>query len=173
MSSEPVAWFAPVLSHEGEVWEVGTHRGVHAARVADLITQSGTPHTLRCFDTFAGRPEETVEDGTCGSTQFADTSLEHVARRLAPYPFVVLHPGVVPATFAGLESARILCAYVDLDLYAGTRGTLDFILPRLEPGGVIVVDDYLARPWLGVSIAVDETPRPWQHVGARAIWVNA
>ena len=153
---------------DGERWECGVHKGFSAVEFGKLILDSKRHRPLRLFDTFAGRPPSGPHDGSHGSA-FENTSPELVRERL-PLPFVSLHQGVIPESFAGLEGSRIAFAYIDLDLYEGTRSALEFVLPRLVPGGQLVVDDYSARGvWPGVSMAVDEILPSVQRVGKRAV----
>ena len=156
------------LMLEGDWWECGVHKGFSAVEFAKLILDSGQPRPLRLFDTFAGRPPSGTHDGSHGSS-FENTSPELVRERV-PCSFVSLHQGVIPESFAGLEGSRIAFAYIDLDLYAGTRGALEFVLPRLVPGGQVVVDDYSAKGvWPGVSMAADEILPSVERVGKRAV----
>jgi O-methyltransferase len=164
----------PCLALEGEVWECGTYHGYSAKAFAEAIVESGTTHTLRCFDTFCGRPTATWQDEPCSGTRFEDTSRARVEARLAAFPFVRLHEGEIPATFAGLDDAQIAFAYVDLDLYAPTAAALEFILPRLVLGGVVIVDDYQTKAWPGVTRAIHARPDPgWVPInGHRVLYLH-
>jgi hypothetical protein len=71
----------------------------------------------------------------------------------------VLYPGLIPTTFAGLESSKIAFAHVDVDLYAPTKAALEFILPRMVEHGIVVIDDYGDPHYPGVATAVDEFHR--------------
>lgn len=153
----------------GEVWEVGTFRGTNAREMAKVLAETGI-RPLRCFDTFAGRPRETGPDAGCSSTRFTETTLAEVQARLAPWPFALCQPGTVPASFAGLEGTSLAFAYVDLDLYAGTRAALAFIVPRLVPGGVVVVDDFRTQEWPGVTAAIAERSEPWALLTRTQVW---
>jgi hypothetical protein len=45
---------------------------------------------------------------------------------------------------------------VDLDLYEGTKQALKFLLPRMNKGGIIAIDDYYSKSWIGVKKSVLE-----------------
>lgn len=139
------------LPLEGEWWECGVFRGKSALIWRGLL--AGRGRILRLFDTFAGRPDKGVQDTGTSDTTFEATSLPRV-RALLPEPFIHWHPGRIPATFAGLERARIAFAYLDLDLYDSTRAALAFIVPRLVPGGKLVLDDVDHPTWPGVGAAL-------------------
>jgi O-methyltransferase len=96
---------------------------------------------LYLFDTFAGFPEADLPPGVTDS-RFRDTSEEAVRRRVGPSPNVVLRPGYVPDTLAGLEDERFAFVLLDLDLLEPTRAALEFFYPRLSPGGYLVMHDY-------------------------------
>ena len=137
---------------EGEAWECGVYCGetsIHLVRVA-----AQQRRVLRLFDTFCGRPEKGPHDTGGSQTAFRDTSLKRVQQTVGNYP--IYHAGRIPQTFQGLEDTRIAFAYLDMDLYQSTFDALAFIVPRLVPGGVILVDDYDAPvQWPGVRLAVD------------------
>lgn len=157
---------AACLSVQGEFWECGVHRGKTSTALRDLVRDTG--RTLRLFDTFAGRPAKGPKDTGPSRTSFDDTSLPAV-QALLPESFVAWHVGRIPATFQGLEDSLIAFAYVDLDLYESTRDALAFIRPRLQPGGAIVVDDYGAAAWPGVTAAIDELRLAVEPVGCQVV----
>ena len=49
---------------------------------------------------------------------------------------------------------RIALLRLDTDWYASTKHELEHLYPRLEPGGVLIIDDY--GHWPGARQAVDE-----------------
>jgi O-methyltransferase len=65
-----------------------------------------------------------------------------VRRRVGPADNVVLRPGYVPDTLAGLEDERFAFVLLDLDLLEPTRASLEFFYPRLSPGAYLVMHDY-------------------------------
>ena len=48
-----------------------------------------------------------------------------------------------------------LC-HCDVDVYESAKGVLDWVWPRLSPGGVVVFDDYGFPACPGVTKLVDE-----------------
>jgi O-methyltransferase len=121
----------------GAFAEVGVWRGEMSAFLHRLA-----PHRqLYLFDTFSGFPDRDLPEGSTDS-RFRDTSEEAVRRRVAPAEDVVLRPGYVPETLAGLEDERFAFVLLDLDLYEPTRSSLEFFYPRLSSGGYLVMHDY-------------------------------
>jgi O-methyltransferase len=74
---------------------------------------------------------------------FAQTSEAAVRALVTPAGAnVAFHVGFIPDTFAGLELARLAFAHVDVDLYQSALDCIEFVYPRLVPGGILVFDDY-------------------------------
>ena len=72
------------------------------------------------------------------------------------YPVERLHfiQGVVQETIPGVAPDVIALLRLDTDWYESTRHELDHLYPRLERGGVMIIDDY--GHWDGCRRAVDE-----------------
>jgi O-methyltransferase len=51
---------------------------------------------------------------------------------------------------------RLAWAHIDVDIYTAVRDCLEFIYPRLVPGGTVVIDDYGFPSCVGARRAVDE-----------------
>lgn len=139
----------------GEFWECGVYKGGTAMLLERVLAGSGTPATLRLFDTFEGLPDADPARDFHRRGEFADTSRAAVAARLTA-DFVRIHAGRIPESFAGLEDCRIAFAHVDVDLYDSVLNCCRFIYPRLSAGGVMVFDDYGLRFCPGARKAVDE-----------------
>ena len=67
--------------------------------------------------------------------------------------------GFFPETTAGLEDCRFALVSLDADLYAPTLAGLHFFYPRLNPGGVILLQDYNSRRFRGAAQAVKDFER--------------
>lgn len=141
----------------GCVAELGVFQG-DTARVLNALFPD---RTLYLFDTFTGFTEVDLlaEHQATGAPirpeEFADTSVEAVKSRL-PFPErAVFCPGRFPETAEGLEE-RFALVSLDPDLYAPTLAGLNYFVPRLAPGGVIVLHDYGNGRFPGVKKAVAE-----------------
>jgi O-methyltransferase len=148
---------------EGEFWECGVYRGGTAALLVRALWESGHPRHLMLFDTFDGLPAPCPLVDTHDKGEFK-AEFSELTKFFASAPFVTVVKGTVPLILEQVEASRsvpsrISLAHLDLDLYEGTLGALDFIWPRLVPGGVIVIDDYEWEGSIGcpgVKKAVDE-----------------
>ncbi len=150
---------AAVHGTAGEWWECGVYKGGTAMLLASLIERvardSGSPITLRLFDTFEGMPETDAGRDVHRKGDFADTDQRSVRARV-PQAFVHLHPGLIPRTFHGLEGKRIALAHVDVDIYSSVTDCSAFLYPRMLGGGILIFDDYGFATCPGARQAVDE-----------------
>ncbi len=145
-------------SLEGDFWECGVYRGGTAILLADVLSKKNSSGSkrLHLFDTFEGMPETNPAQDKHQRGDFADTSLETVQRNVGHPELAVYHPGFIPKTFAGLESAKISFAHVDVDIYQSVKDCCEFIYPRLAIGGFILFDDYGFPTCPGARAAVNE-----------------
>jgi O-methyltransferase len=137
----------------GEVWECGVYQG-GTAWVLEKFSKKN--QTLRLFDSWEGLPEPHEKDNAHYKGCFGDVDYERVKSWFVDCPHVQFHKGWIPDTFVGLEHCRICFAHIDLDFYQSYLDSLNFIYPRLLPGGIIVFDDYGAPQCKGATAAVDE-----------------
>lgn len=126
----------------GAFAEFGTHRGGCAYMMLACTRAS----ELFMFDTFSGIPAAnlTAEERAEGlAGMWSQTSVEHVRRRLQEWPertrFVA---GDVFETLERAETGPLALVHMDLNAAAATTRALEYCLPRLAPGAVIVFDDY-------------------------------
>ena len=72
------------------------------------------------------------------------------------YPSEKLHfvRGPVEETIPDCVPEQIALLRLDTDWYESTKHELLHLFPRLQPGGVLIVDDY--GHWQGAQRAVDE-----------------
>ncbi len=144
------------LALDGDVVECGVYQGGTAAMIARIIGESGTRKKLFLFDTFCGMPETDASRDLHRQGDFADTSAEKVEAFVNAPGIAVIRKGFIPETFAGLESCRIAFAHIDVDIYKSILDSLEFLWPRLSPGGFIVFDDYGFPTCPGARQAVDD-----------------
>jgi O-methyltransferase len=159
----------------GSIVECGVWRGGSMLAVARTLLALGRPDVdLYLFDTFAGMTEPTERDvhwtGAPAAAQLADepkteeshlwaaAGVEQVRRTLATvdYPAARIHlvEGKVEDTIPERAPERIALLRLDTDWYESTKHELVHLYPRLEPGGILIVDDY--GWWRGAREATDE-----------------
>jgi O-methyltransferase len=126
---------------------------------------------LHLIDSFEGLSPPTTKDwfdlGTAAEPAAASApplwppqgftaGIDTVRPVFADFPGVELHKGWIPQVLEQLPDARWSFVHIDVDLYEPTRACLDYFLPRLVPGGVILCDDYGSLMFPGAARAWDE-----------------
>lgn len=160
----------------GDIVECGVWRGGSMMLTAlKLMALHNTSRNLYLFDTFEGMTEPTDLDKRAVDSKDASTSLAEEERipgnniwciasleevkntlGLTNYPKDKIHfiKGKVEETLPhdGIEKIAIL--RLDTDWYESTRHELETLFDKLEPGGILIIDDY--GHWAGAKKAVDE-----------------
>ncbi len=158
----------------GDLVECGVWRGgsmLAAART--LLEQGDAERTLWLYDTFSGMSEPTAVDvrDTDGAPAalllasherttdlWAVSPLDEVRRVMAlceyPAERVRYVQGKVEDTIPADAPEHIAILRLDTDWYESTHHELVHLLPRVSPGGVLIIDDY--GFWQGARRAVDE-----------------
>ncbi len=159
---------------EGDIVECGVWRG--GSMMADALALLRFRHPLRrlhLFDTFEGMPPLAEDDrdfrGVSAAEQLAHAdprqsliwavaSLDEVRHNLArtgyPAESIRYVPGRVEATLPAEAPEKIALLRLDTDWQASTRHELEHLFPRLQRGGVLLIDDY--GHWRGARQAVDD-----------------
>jgi predicted O-methyltransferase YrrM len=158
----------------GAVVECGVWRGGSMLTAARTLREAGDiERTLYLYDTFEGMPApgeqdvrhfdhapaasllatDTRDDGT---RAIAGIDIVQRAMEISQYPKnrVRMIAGKVEDTIPNTIPDKIALLRLDTDWYASTRHELQHLYPLLEPGGVLIIDDY--GWWEGARRAVDE-----------------
>lgn len=162
---------------EGVLVECGVWKGGSAMAMALTLKKvGGESRELYLYDTFCGMPAPSDCDisieGINASEIFAKTSasddlskwfwclspLEEVVGNVlgTGYPKERVHfiQGKVEDTIPANAPDKIALLRLDTDWYASTKHELTYLFPRLQPNGVLIIDDY--GDWEGARKAVDE-----------------
>jgi len=137
----------------GAVAEVGVYKGGTARLMARMLAGA---RPLFLFDTFEGMPETHAAHDFHKQGDFADTSLEQVRAYVGESASVSFFPGLFPGSAASLLDRTFSLVHVDVDIYASVLACCEFFFPRMNPGGVMVFDDYGLITCAGAKIALDE-----------------
>lgn len=138
-----------------------SNRDVHLYDTFTGMTEPGE-HDISPFDGSARQAWATAEargerpfEGLFGADSFNEDSVrETVLSSGYPPERVHLVAGPVEETLPARAPVRLALLRLDTDWYESTRHELLHLYPRLERGGVLVIDDY--GHWQGARLAVDE-----------------
>ena len=150
---------------QGDIVEVGVWKGGSMLAMILGHDESPIPRLFHLYDTFVGMTEPAEVDAEFNGTsaQLAMlhnrmirciSSLEEVKGNIAR------HTGVVPQYHEGdillntYVPKEIAVLRLDTDWYESTKVELEALYPLLQPGGVLIIDDYGHHS--GARKAVDE-----------------
>ena len=141
---------------EGDVLEVGVWRGGTGAVLAKSVQGSGK--TVYLADTFTGVVKAGERDTRYVGGEHADTSLPIVEALLKSFQLenTILLQGIFPEDTGHRVNGKVAMLHCDVDVYQSAKDVVDWVLPRLSPGGVIVFDDYGFTSCEGVTRLVNE-----------------
>jgi O-methyltransferase len=160
----------------GAVVECGVWRGGSMMLAARTLLELGeSDRQLWLYDTYQGMTEPSALDIQAMSGKAAETVLasqpkdndnpfwalaqrdivEHNMAGTGYSPHLLHYvEGAVEDTLPGRVPDKIALLRLDTDWYESTRHELIHLWPRLQPGGILIVDDY--GYWQGARQAVDE-----------------
>lgn len=92
--------------------------------------------------------------------------MEEVSSFLSECKNVKLIKGIFPGSAAHLKDTEFAFVHIDTDFYLSVKACLEWFWPRLLPGGIIVLDDYLWSNCPGVQQALNEFGKPYQKTEA-------
>jgi len=150
----------------GDVAECGVFRGASLVPMAVHLRQVAPAKHLFGFDSFEGYDDSILIDVGMGGPPeankrvggFKGTSCAVVRDKLRL--FGANNATVIPGNFreslpqcAGRSFSSV---HLDCGIYVSYKECLEFFYPRLNPGGVILINDYGKPRWPGCTKAVDE-----------------
>jgi O-methyltransferase len=154
----------------GDWAECGVFKGSTSLIMAEYnrrykLLQPGCSAHL--FDSFEGLAEPASADAGTNMVKgdYLGTQGE-VKRNLAEYDCFVYHCGWIPDRFPDVDARKFSFVHIDVDFYEPVRDSLDFFLPRMVNGGVVVLDDYGCAQTPGALLAADEMAARYEcHIG--------
>jgi hypothetical protein len=147
--------------------ECGVLRGLSALLVAATLRKAAPGFDLKqlyLIDSFEGlsamHPADAVKMTATGGAysmregDFGNTSADHVRGVMQGCCSIV--QGWIPEVLESLPQTSWAFVHLDVDLYEPTLGGLEYFVPRLAPGAVVINDDYLSPLFPGAGQAWDE-----------------
>lgn len=145
----------------GALLEVGVWRGGSGALICKKAKLLGLKEPVYLCDTFTGVVKAGDKDSSYVGGEHADTSRGEVERLLARLGLdnARILEGVFPEQTGQAAEGRIRFCHSDVDVYQSTRDIIDWVWPRLVPGGIMVFDDYGFSRTDGITRVVEEAGR--------------
>jgi O-methyltransferase len=153
-------------SLDGAVVEFGCYIGTTSLFLRRLLDAYGDGREFHVYDSFEGLPPKTALDESRAGDQFRAGELAVGKKEfLRQFQKAGLRPPLVhKGWFKDVAPAdvpeQIAFAFLDGDFYESIRDSLRLVLPRMQSGGSIVVDDYAREALPGAARAVHERFSP-------------
>ena len=133
------------LSREGDFVELGCLTGYSALQIIKKTELHNQNKDFYLFDLF----EWNEGDKHQKLTGHDDPDMyKKIKKRFEKYPFVKIVKGLVPDSFKGTLPDKICFCHIDMNNAEPEMASLSVVLPRLQSGGVVLLDDY---GWWGYS----------------------
>lgn len=160
---------------EGDIIDIGVYEGFSAVTAICTLTKlNQLDRNVYLYDTFEGMPKPTEEDGEGiknryellkngeypGEKGWVYCDIETVKRNVNSRTTydknkIFYIKGMVEDTLPNNTHNKIAYLRLDTDLYSSTKIELEYLYPKLQPGAVLIVDDYGSK-FQGCAKAVDE-----------------
>jgi O-methyltransferase len=144
---------------EGCFLEVGACRGGSGALLARVAANASPSRQVFLADTFKGVVKTGPRDTDYVDGHHNETSVQIVEDLLASMALTntTVLEGIFPEdTAAQVTSDKIALLHSDVDVYQSSKDVVEWALPRLSVGGVIIFDDYGFYSCEGVTRYVNE-----------------
>jgi len=147
---------------DGAVVEFGCYIGTTSLFIRRLLDAHKDSREFHVYDSFEGLPPKTAHDESRAGDQFQAGELSVSKKQfLQQFQKAALRP---PVTHKGWFSSltekdvpeQIAFAFLDGDFYESIHDSLKLVLPRMQQGGVIIIDDYAREALPGAAKAANE-----------------
>ena len=140
----------------GDTAECGVYLGASSYLICSFTARSALPKDHHLFDSFEGLSAPTPHDGSNWQANDLQIDFGETAWRLSKFQNVHFYKGWIPDRFNEVADRRFSFLHIDVDLYEPTRDSIAFFYPRMNPGGVIICDDYGIDTCPGATKAIDD-----------------
>lgn len=147
---------------QGDIVELGCYVGTTSLFLQRQCLEAAPNKVLHVYDSFAGLPSKTDQDLSPAGEQFVAGELFATKSQLirnfrqTHLPLPVIHKGWFSDLTADDLPPKICFAFLDGDFYGSIMDSLKVIWPKLQPGAIVVVDDYQTEALPGVQRAIKE-----------------
>lgn len=137
----------------GSFAECGVYTGGSAHLMCREASMQG--RRVHLFDSFEGLSQPGSNDGSYWHAGGLAVSEDFVRRSLSDWECFDIFKGWIPDAFSSVGDNQYAFVHIDLDLEAPTRDSLEFFVPRMNRGGIVLLDDYGFNSCPGVTHAAD------------------
>jgi len=147
---------------DGAVVEFGCYIGTTSLFIRRLLDTLEDTREFHAYDSFEGLPPKTAQDESRAGDQFQAGELAVSKKQfLQQFQKASLQPPTIhKGWFSNLKDTdiprQIAFAFLDGDFYESIRDSLRLVLPRMQQGGTIIIDDYAREALPGAARATHE-----------------
>ena len=150
----------------GDFVECGVNRGFLSSAIMEYLNWNSLSRTFYLLDTFSGIDPRYVSDKDVQrgaleknkadiSSGFYTTQIDGVRANFSEWKNVQIVQGSVPETLKAIQSERIAYLHLDMNCSPPEVAALEYLWPRIAPGGFVLMDDYAYRGFEPQKIALD------------------
>ncbi len=146
----------------GAVVEFGCYKGTTSLFLRRVLNLEDNGRELHVYDSFAGLPAKSIKDASVSGSNFKAGELKSSKKDLIHnFKKAGLKPPIIhKGWFSDLKDNEvpdlIAFAFLDSDFYDSILDSLNLVWPKIERGGVIIIDDYQTNNLPGVHRAVED-----------------
>jgi len=147
---------------DGTVVEFGCYIGTTSLFVRRLLDALQDNREFHVYDSFEGLPPKRAEDESRAGDQFKAGELSVSKKQLIQqFQKASLRPPIIHKSWFNMLASndvpeKIAFAFLDGDFYESIRDSLKLVLPRMQSGGIIIIDDYAREALPGAARAANE-----------------
>jgi hypothetical protein len=141
----------------GDTAECGCYNGASSYVICQFNRLGRYSRMHHIFDSLEGLSEPSELDGSHWTKHALcpaeDKLYSNLGRFTGEYR---LYKGWIPERFAEVAGNKFSFVHIDVDLHQPTRDSISFFYPRLNPGGILLCDDYGFSTCPGCTKAVND-----------------
>ncbi len=152
---------------EGDIAECGIYKGASLIPLAMYLKEKKSKKRVFGLDSFEGFDASIDFDIKLGGAPdddkhhggFGEITYDEVAERFVKFHLddtVQLIKGYFENSLGMLSNNRFSFVHLDCDIYSSYKTCLEFFYPRMNKGGIVLLDEYNDPPWPGCNKATDE-----------------
>ncbi len=147
---------------DGAIVEFGCYIGTTSLFIRRMLDSRADARPFHVYDSFEGLPPKTTQDLSRAGEQFQAGELAVSKKQfLQQFQKAGLRPPIAhKGWFRDVTPADvptpIALAFLDGDFYESIRDSLKLVLPNMQPGGVVIIDDYAREALPGAARAAHE-----------------